>query len=258
MSRPLISFSVVSHGQQALVEQLLSDLLPLRKQHDIELIVTANIPEQRRWLQLGEPDVRTSLIENSRPLGFGANHNQAFAMSTGQYFCIVNPDIRMPTDPFPPLIERADAQGGTLVSPVVLGPEGAVEDHARAFPTFGRLIRRRLGLGDQALRSSASAAEGAIAVDWLAGMFILLPRELFASLGGFDERFFMYCEDVDLSARAWSSGHSVEVCPTSRVIHYARRASGRNWRHTCWHLSSMARLWYKWRAGFPDRAAVRH
>lgn len=246
-----ITVSVVSHGQIDLVENLLDDLAPLQTMHDLEVIVTSNVPEKRAWrnLTLGE---RTHLIQNTVPLGFGANHNQAFAHSSGEFFCIVNPDIRLAEDPFPVLVAAASAAQGNLVSPAVLTPDGSLEDHARTFPSIGNLIRRRLQKGQGAVHYSRGPLVPQVSVDWLAGMFLIMPRTLYEYVGGFDERYFMYCEDIDLSAKVHSVGNGVLVCPRAEVIHDARRASGQSWRHTRWHIASMARLFAKWGGRFPN------
>jgi len=63
----------------------------------------------------------------------------------------------------------------------------------------------------------------------------------YAALGGFDEGFFLYYEDVDLCARLWRGGREVVLCPEVQVVHDARRASRRHLRHMRWHAASMAR-----------------
>lgn len=239
---PLISVSVVSHGQGELVAKLLADLDPLRASCDLETIVTRNIREP-----VGVPSLaataETIEIVNARPLGFGGNHNQAFARSSGEWFCVVNPDIRLHGNPFPALVECAVRSGASLVAPAVLSSRGEIEDHARRFPTMGDLATRRARRGHGAVRYALGDAP--IAVDWVAGMFILVRREVYDALGGFDERFFMYCEDIDLCRRARAFG-PVMVCPEASVTHDARRASGRSLRHTVWHLRSFARYFAKY------------
>ena len=242
------SISIVSHGQGELVDHLLADLAPIRKIADLEIIVTNNIPESHALRNLDGDGTPAILIENMRPLGFGANHNQAFARSSGEWFCVVNPDIRLLGDPFPALIECALAQRTTLVSPAVVAPNGEVEDHARAFPTFANLIHRRTRAGAGAARYNPG--DPAFIVDWVAGMFMLFARERYAALGGFDEQFFMYCEDIDLCRRGWAQGGAVAVCPAVSVVHDARRASGRSLRHMAWHLTSLLRYFAKY-AGRP-------
>jgi GT2 family glycosyltransferase len=72
-------------------------------------------------------------------------------------------------------------------------------------------------------------------------MFMLFSAAAFRRVGGFDERYFLYYEDVDICDRLQRMNFSVMACPRSRVIHNAQRASHRNWRHLRWHLGSMWR-----------------
>jgi GT2 family glycosyltransferase len=73
-------------------------------------------------------------------------------------------------------------------------------------------------------------------------MFMLLDSKAFRTLGGFDERFFLYYEDVDLCCRIRLAGCSLTICPAVNVVHDARRASHRNLRFMKWHLASMIRF----------------
>jgi hypothetical protein len=78
--------------------------------------------------------------------------------------------------------------------------------------------------------------------DWVAGMFMLFRREVFAEMSGFDERYFLYYEDVDLCRRLRRRGYDVRLVPTVTAVHDARRESRRSLRHLRWHLASMARF----------------
>jgi GT2 family glycosyltransferase len=74
-------------------------------------------------------------------------------------------------------------------------------------------------------------------------MFMLIRSEVFAELGGFDERFFMYCEDFDLCARLRLAGWELQVTQDVHVLHEAQRASNTYLRPLAWHLASFAKLW---------------
>ena len=94
-----LTISVVSHGQGRLVSALVQDLL----QHcrsPVRLILTVNIPEQAEPLAAGD-GLAIDVVRNEAPKGFAANHNAAFQRATGDFFCVLNPGIRLHTDPFP-------------------------------------------------------------------------------------------------------------------------------------------------------------
>jgi GT2 family glycosyltransferase len=73
-------------------------------------------------------------------------------------------------------------------------------------------------------------------------MFMLFKPDLFSAVDGFDERYHLYYEDVDICARLKIAGYRIMACPTVSVIHSARRESHRNLRYMKWHLQSMLRF----------------
>jgi N-acetylglucosaminyl-diphospho-decaprenol L-rhamnosyltransferase len=233
---PLTSFSVVSHGQSALLRHLLTDLRQLADESH-EIILTLNIPEDERFLE----DFRAlpiRLVRNDAIKGFGANHNAAFALSRGDTFVVVNPDIRAPNLNLRALRAALDAPGVGACAPVVLSSRGTVEDSARKFPTFSRLAYRTLTR--RRVPDYRWNAEQ-IAVDWVAGMFVAFRRDAFQAVGGFDERFFMYLEDADICRRLKRRGWATVLQPACTVVHDAQRDSHRKLGHLRRHVVSAAR-----------------
>lgn len=232
----MISISIVSHGHATLVARVLDDLRRIRPSAT-ELIVTLNTDESFP-LDPGSYPFPVKTIRNARPRGFGANHNSAFESAQGAFFCILNPDIRLPEDPFPALVaELRDATVGA-VAPLIVGPRGEIEDSARPFPTPSSLVRKAFGF---APRRYYEIGNESISPDWVAGMFILLRREVFAAVGGFDPAYHLYYEDVDLCARLRLAGYNIRLVPKAKAVHDARRQSRRDLRYAVWHLRSMAR-----------------
>lgn len=233
---PILSLSIVSHGQAALIAPLLDDLRRLALPN-IEVLITVNIPEDERpFKDLPFP---SRIIRNVSPQGFGANHNGAFEQSRGAFFVVVNPDIRLPTLDIDRLLHVTGDPKVGAVAPVVLNGAGGIEDSVRRFPTIASLMRRVL------LKQRSPGYQwdrDPIPVDWTAGMFVVFRREAFAAVGGFDHRrFFMYFEDVDICRRLRRQGWQVILQPAVSVIHDAQRASHRSIKHLRWHLTSAAR-----------------
>lgn len=233
----MLSVSVVSHGQGPLVAALLGDLVEIARVTPLEVLLTNNLPSG------GITELPTGLsgqiIDNPVPLGFGHNHNQALALARGTHVCVLNPDIRLTENPFPALLREADRTGVGLVAPAILSAALAVEDSARRFPTPWSLLRRRTGGDDGRYRYARGDAP--TPVDWVAGMFMLARTEAYRAVGGFDQRYFLYCEDIDLCARMWRSRRSVMLCPGVAAIHDARRDSHRQMKFLRWHAASYLR-----------------
>lgn len=238
MTCPILSLSVVSHGQLALVEALLGDIQKHCDPAFLEVLLTLNIPEEEpAWLvHLPFP---LKIIRNQSPQGFGRNHNRAFEDANGQFFCVINPDIRMDFDVFPALMTVFQATMVGVVAPLVVNGGGAVEDSARRFPTPLKILRKvfgRSGKRDYAIKDLP------ISPDWVGGMFMLFRRETYQQLGGFNEKFFLYYEDVDLCARIWLKGLRVVLTPHARVTHEARRSSHEKMAYLAMHIRSMMRF----------------
>lgn len=236
------SLSIVSHGHKKFISLLFEDLIGLNRA-DFEVILTLNLPEEFEvdFRRLPFP---VTLIHNQTPKSFAANHNAAFARSCGEYFVILNPDIRMATDPFGVLLVQLQRNPNSVCAPLVTNEDGAAEDSARNFPTPFFLFRKFLGKVLKAsLTSDFVARDNDLSMpDWIAGMFIVVPRTVYQRLHGLDERYRMYYEDVDFCARARLAGYHVVVNGYVKVVHNAQRASHRNLRYLVWHLASALRF----------------
>ena len=240
MSRPELTVSVVSHRHGPIVAELMSDLARLCAGY-IEVILTINTPEPLD-LALRDFPFPLTLVRNDEPRGFGANHNSAFRRSRADRFCVVNPDLRLFMDPFPALLEALRSPDIGVAAPLVRDPQGRIEDSARRFPTVGVLLRKLAGFN---LPLDYAFDVPLVFPDWVAGMCMAFRSEVFGSLGGFDERYYLYYEDVDLCARVRGLRLRIAVVTAATVIHDARRASRHDLRHALWHARSALRYFRK-------------
>ena len=232
----LVTISIVSHRHGALVQELLGDIE--RHCTGVEVLLTVNVEEALGFdtTRFGYP---LRIIRNARPKGFGANHNAAFVRAAGGYFCVLNPDIRLNQNPFPPLIAiLADERVG-VAAPRIVSPSGEIEDSARRFPTLWVIARKAL-TGTH--HHDYDVASTLLRPEWVAGMFMLFRSEVFRRLGGFDEHYFLYYEDVDLCLRLRRLGLDIVLEPKAEALHDARRASRRDLQHLYWHMRSLARF----------------
>lgn len=221
-----------------MVSALLNDLATHCSHTPIEVLLTLNLPE-RLPCNLSQFPFPILRIDNPYPMGFGANHNQAFARSNGEFFCVLNPDIRLSHNPFPALCAALNNPVVGLSAPRVLSPSGLIEDSARAFPTPLVIMLKALNLGRIPPYEIDSET---LSPDWVAGMCMLLPSARYRQLGGFDTHYFLYYEDVDLCARLRLAGLQVALTPAARITHAAQRSSHRKLRYLILHLRSMLRF----------------
>jgi GT2 family glycosyltransferase len=233
-----ITVSVVSHAQIGLIKNLLDDIDRYCQSSRFELILTLNVDEVLSF-SLDDYFFSIKIIRNSIPLGFGANHNQAFKYASGQHFCIMNPDIRLNCNPFQLLLSSLVDSSVGVAAPVVLGVDGRMEDSARRFPSPLKILCKALGQ----CRGPDYLSEGdLIYPDWVGGMCMVFSSTVFKKIGGFDQRYFLYYEDVDLCGRLMLCGYKAVVCPQATVIHHAQRSSHRHLKYLRWHLASMTRF----------------
>lgn len=227
-----ILISIVSHNQQALCGRLLQsiDNFAQSNVHEVIIVVTENTLSEN---YVKSERFRTYSICNLRPKGFGANHNAAFERFESDILLIVNPDIILNENvDLDLMVEQLITNRIDISSPQIIGVSGAVEDYKRANLTFMNLLKRKF------LKKKMET------FDWLAGMFLIVNSTSFRKLQGFDTDFFMYVEDCDLSMRARKAGMKIGDIEGISVVHDARRASTKSFKHFKWHITSLLRYWF--------------
>ena len=191
------------------------------------------------------------VVRAERPVGFAANANRGIAETKAEYVVVCNPDTRAAPDAVTVLrgfAERHERAG--ILGPELRHPDGTLNSSRRRFPTVGGTLVRRTPLR-RVLRGTQRAHYGLdeqpaepVQADWLLGAFLFLRLELLDELGGFDEGYRLYGEDIDLAYRAEKAGWERWYVPAARVTHVHARVSDRRFltRHTVWHWRGIARF----------------
>lgn len=219
----MFSFSVVSHNQLDLVLSLIASIEKLVKNY--EIIVTNNTKQDISKISKRK---NIKIIQNISVKGFGENHNYAFKHSSGEYFVIINPDIVITK-----WSEKLNINANIICTSLVIDEYGRKADNVRGYPSIPNLIVRFLRLKME-YRSL-----------WFAGMFLILKKEDYKILNGFDERYFMYLEDTDLCLRAKYMGFKFLEDNRIEVIHDCRRDSRKKIKYFIIHLKSL--LYFFWK-----------
>jgi N-acetylglucosaminyl-diphospho-decaprenol L-rhamnosyltransferase len=217
------------------------------------VIVHEEGPELARCVASLEPQVDElvvirNLVDNERPLGFAANANRGIARTSAPYVVVANPDTQAEADAVAKLAAFASGRARAgIVGPALLNPDGSPQASRRRFPTVtGTLVRRTPLRAVVSSRRHFYADEPTEPVqpDWMLGAFLLLRREMLEELGGFDEGFRLYGEDIDLAYRAAKAGWERWYVPGARVTHGHAAVSDRRFltRHTLWHWRGIARF----------------
>lgn len=236
------TFSVISHGHGATMRLLLSQMNSEPRLAGARVVVTINIPEE---FDPGlYPKLDLVVLRNSSPKGFGANHNAAFAHCATEWFAVLNPDLELnKSEPFSHMETAASSMEAIgVIAPLVTNSQGVIEDSVRANLTPLSLFGRHF-LGRRAAPATSKPSRLGAPFYWLGGMCLMIRAEAFRAIGGFDARFFLYCEDYDLCARLYRKGYAVAVDSSAHIVHNAQRDSHRSARHLAWHVRSLLRVW---------------
>lgn len=194
---------------------------------------------------------RVKLVRCRMNAGFGAGANAGAAQAQGDAVVFFNPDTWVTPDVERTLADFLDATPKAgVVGCGLYDEDGRRLVSARRFYDTRSFLARRIAPGIRAVRQFEMLdyeTREARPSGWVAGTGMAVRKELFKRLGGFDERFFLYFEDVDLCLRTWLEGYQVWYLPRARVYHYQRRESAKLGRALLHHLASAAKYWRKWR-----------
>jgi hypothetical protein len=195
-------------------------------------------------------------------LGYAGGVNAALKEAGGEYVYILNPDCLLTDGNVASIIDEMERDPlWAIVGPKVVDDAGEIQPSCRRFPkpwTFlqVRSILSRLpgsALERERYLMQDFSREVQRNVDWVSGGAMLLKKSAIDRIGGMDERYFLYMEDVDWCRSAWEKGLKVVYCPASVVTHAGRHRSINAGlrlfgdRHLRWHLVSMARYFWKFR-----------
>jgi N-acetylglucosaminyl-diphospho-decaprenol L-rhamnosyltransferase len=193
------------------------------------------------------------VIVNERTLGFGANINLGLAATAAPYVVASNSDIEVTPGAIAKLRQFADEHPRCgIAAPELRYPDGRWQPSRRSFPTIrGTLVRRtplrRLLHPEHRQRRhyllDERPTKPALS-DWFLGAFLFLRREMMQELGGLDEGYHLYGEDIDLAYRAGKAGWERWYVPDAIVIHHHQAVTDRRFltRRTLWHWRGIARF----------------
>ncbi len=260
MSSPLVSAIVLNYRSPVDAVRCVASLRAQTIADQMEVLVIDNhsldesIGTFRARLK-GKTAAR--ILEHRTNAGFGGGNNVAVQHAKGEYILFVNPDNILPADAVEHMLKalKADPNGG-IIGPALVYPSGLLRPSARRFPTVRDLFYKRVlptRWHERYAKEIQDGTGGVREVDWLVGACLLMRRDLFETLGGFDERFFLFFEDIDLCRRCRNAGKKVLYDTSVRVLDRERRLSGHGAvslltnRTTRIHVMSAMKYFWKWR-----------
>lgn len=203
--------------------------------YEVVVVDNASSDGSPELIGMQYPWVRQQI--NTANLGFAKAANQAISMSSGRYVLLLNPDTEADFGALDSLIAFADTvPDAGIIGCRILNSDRSLQYSCRRFPTLvagmlrntplAKLCPNSRHVGDYLMQDwdHASVRD----VDWVSGAAMLIRREAIQGIGCLDERFFMYCEDMDLCKRAGESGWRVVYYPHATIVHAIGRSSSKN------------------------------
>lgn len=225
-----LSIIIVTFNSSSFIEACLRSVLEPMKGIDHELIVVDNASSDETCRVIQERFPEASLIRNSSNIGFARANNFGLRKAKGEFVLFINPDVSWKKGNIKEAIQflRNHPQIGGLGCRLLLKDGSWQKSHGN-FPTLGRELKETLYLPrffpDTPWAQGIFAYKervGKGAVNWVSGTFFLCPRHVIRCVEGFNEHYFMYYEDIDLSKRIREKGKEIYYYPEIEIIHYQR------------------------------------
>ena len=237
-----LSIIIVHTYEKDQLRQTLRSIRRAAPKLHLEIIIVDNNPAALLYEDVLKPEFpEARYIPLKANGGFGAGMNHGIRVASGRYVLIFNPDLVVQPGSLEALVTFMDAHKDVgICGPRLTNPDGTLQYSCYRLPTALLPVYRRTPLGktrrgkqevdDYLMKDFDHMSERD--VDALIGAALCVRRELFQTVGLFDEQFFMYYEDNDLCRRFWEHGYRVVYLPSSLMMHYHRRASadGGIWR----------------------------
>ncbi|MGH2771981.1 MAG: glycosyltransferase family 2 protein [Actinomycetota bacterium] len=252
-ARSPLSIIVVNYNSGRYLRECALNLANAAKPMDAEMIVVDNASTDDSLAQATEAVPELRIMHSPVNYGYGRACNRGAAAAGGRLICFLNPDTIPSAGSLSTLARSLEADPRVAaVGPKIFNPDGTLYPSCRVVPGLGVSLGHAF-LGflwpnnrfSRAYRMSDWDHNSRRDVDWVSGAAMVVSRESFESVGGFDEGFFMYVEDVDLCDRLRKAGYKIVYEPSADMVHHvagsSRRTPFRMIRH---HHFSLIRYSY--------------
>ncbi len=216
-----LSVVILNYNVRYFLEQCILSVHKAIENLDAEIIVIDNDSKDDSCEMVKTLFPNVILIENKENVGFSKANNQAVAVAKGEYLCILNPDTAVAEDTFLKTIAYSESieNIGALGVYLMDGTGNYLPESKRNLPTPKVSLMKLTGFAKKYYSNHISeTSEGEVEV--LVGAFMLLKRSIYNEVGGFDEDYFMYGEDIDLSYKITQAGYKNHYLGNTTLLHY--------------------------------------
>jgi GT2 family glycosyltransferase len=233
-----LSIIIVNYNVKEFLSNLLDSIRKAVKKIPYEIIVVDNASDDGSVDLIKKKYSKVKLIANKTNVGFGSANNQAMKIAKGKYFLLINPDTIVREDTFSKMLEFfQNTSNAGIAGCKVLNADGSLQLACRrSFPGPWTSFTKVMGLSKLFPNSKLFARYNltylnpnrTYEVDAVSGAFMMIRKEIYDKIGGFDENFFMYGEDLDLCYRAQKLGSAVYYVHNAEIIHYKGESTKRS------------------------------
>lgn len=214
-----ISVIIISYNSEQFIEKCIKSALTYLPQ-DREIIVLDNASKDQTVKKLKKFLPKIKLIESDINLGFAKGNNKAARSAKGTYLFFLNPDTEIKEPIFEGLLEfYAKTEDAGIVAPKLIMPDGQVQPSVRKFPTILGAINEFIFNKKNSFVEYAPDFKQPEIVDTVYGAAMFIKKDLFWKVGGFDEKYFMYYEDIDLCNKIRKINMKVYYYPEAKIEH---------------------------------------
>ncbi len=243
---------IVTHNNMSSIDQTITTLLEHTKGVDFKLMVVDNLSTDGTPEHIREKYPQVELIEPKTNKGFGSGHNIVLPKLNSKYHCVINPDISISEDTVAKMVAYMEQHPEIgLLSPKICFPGGRAQILGKRNPKIKYLVASRLRNEQEPcknLREYAMLDEDLsrpCEIENATGCFMVFNTALFKKIGGFDERYFMYFEDCDITRTIRLYAKAVYY-PEAVIYHVWGRESKKNFKLMLIQMSSMFKYFTKW------------
>jgi len=228
-----LSVVIVNYNVRYFIEQCILSVQAASENLKVEIIVVDNNSTDTSCRMLEENFPNVILIKNKENVGFSKANNQGVKIAKGEYVLILNPDTVVAEDTFTQILKYAKTKQnlGVLGVKLVDGSGRFLPESKRGIPTPRVSFNKLFGISSKQTGKYYAThlnenETGAVAI--LVGAFMLLKRSVYNEVNGFDESYFMYGEDIDLSYTISNKGYQNYYYSQTQVIHYKGESTAKD------------------------------